>query len=439
MVYDILPTENLEFQDIRDTLAAGGGSVNNTMSSLFTEAANINKWSKHKPVKLPVNFCQDFDSSAPNYDADWWKAKGTTYGISVPYQPLSESALRHLAYRAYNGDADNYTYLIPTGTSSEPFRLGDFAGYKRYATEPFKTGISGYPVYSKNQKEPIEVNMFSTEYLNFYTSRTDSNDISLYDLIELYDDYYLVIEACDDTNLSTPWYINPLYKYRSTSAITTNDQSAWFKLKLDGSYQGKTIMFIIGIQRYNDDEYEAGTGFIAPWKDDGSSYPFMCYMKFVNYFDRHLDGISMRLNSLDSTEYPLPNLDYVYTVNSSLYIKFKLSRDEKRLLVVSNETSYSPSGVSKVRFRAKTQGNTAEITGFGYPMVLNPEYNYLQKTDYIDIPSGNTDEYTEFYLEFRNLLLNNGDVNSLIIESSIDNGSTWVNATSMSVYLKKHQ
>lgn len=198
-------------------------------------------------------------------------------------------------------------------------------------------------------------------------------------------------------------------------------------------------MFIIGIQRYNDDEYEAGTGFIAPWKDDGSSYPFMCYMKFVNYFDRHLDGISMRLNSLDSTEYPLPNLDYIYTANSSLYIKFKLSRDEKRLLVVSNETSYSPPGVSKVRFRAKTQGNTAEITGFGYPMVLNPDDNYLQKTDYINIPSGNTDEYTEFYLEFRNLLLNNGDVNSLIIESSIDNGSSWVIATSMSVNLKKHQ
>ena len=35
MVYDILPTENLEYQDVRDTLASSGGSVNNTMSSLF--------------------------------------------------------------------------------------------------------------------------------------------------------------------------------------------------------------------------------------------------------------------------------------------------------------------------------------------------------------------------------------------------------------------
>lgn len=225
MVYDILPERDLHYSDIRDTLNSAGGSVNNDVSSAFKATANINKWSKHKPVKLPVNFCQDFDSSAPNYDADWWKAKGTTYGIRIPYQPLSENALHLLAYRAYNGDADNYSYLIPTGTSSEPFRLGDFAGYKRYATEPFKTGITGYPAYGKNQKEPIEVNMFSTEYLNFYTSRTDNNDISLYDLIGMYDDYYLVIEACDDTNPSTPWYVNSLYKYRSASAITTNDPS----------------------------------------------------------------------------------------------------------------------------------------------------------------------------------------------------------------------
>ena len=39
MVYDILPTTNLKYDDIRDTLNSAGGSVDNDVASAFKESA----------------------------------------------------------------------------------------------------------------------------------------------------------------------------------------------------------------------------------------------------------------------------------------------------------------------------------------------------------------------------------------------------------------
>ena len=433
MIYDILPEKDLHYSDIRDTLAANGGFVNNDVASAFKETANINKWSRHKPVRLAVNFCQDFDSSAPNYDADWWKGTSRTFGLKIPYLSAT-TRLNDAAYKIINhmpGMPPNYTYELPRGGENEPLRIGDFAGYKKDAGIPFTTTVSGYP-YTDT---PAEINMFSKNKLLFSLYYEPGNqDFTIMDFLQGRNDYYLVVEFYKEP-FNTG---NPFLKIHSTSPITSTSPVT-ASVDLDEQFSGGgTTTAIMGVQRMINSEYISEGTFFPPWTDV-EEYPFLRYFSFVNYFDRQLYGISMRLNRVDSTEYPLPNLDYVVTFNSSLYIKFKMNRDERRLLVVSHETSYSPSGVSKIRFRAKTQGDTTAITAFGYPMVLNPDDNYLASTDYIDIPSGDKDEYTEFYLEFRNLLLNNGYVNSLIIEASIDNGSTWVIASSISVYLNVRQ
>lgn len=132
MIYDILPSENLEYSDIRDCLNSAGGSVNNDVSSAFKESANINMWSKHKPVRLPVNFCQDFDSSAPNYDADWWRSVSYDCGLN----PLRVSNYELLPSH-YDGNNNGWTYDLPTGSESQPLRLGDFAEYKKDALPPY--------------------------------------------------------------------------------------------------------------------------------------------------------------------------------------------------------------------------------------------------------------------------------------------------------------
>lgn len=110
MIRDIIPTQNVTWDDIRDTLNAGGGSVTNVVSTAFSKSAKINKWSKYKPVRLN----QDF----PDY-ATYWKAQDGYCGL-VPAKCGAD----------YITDSQKeWVYNLPRGGSSEPYRLGDFRGY----------------------------------------------------------------------------------------------------------------------------------------------------------------------------------------------------------------------------------------------------------------------------------------------------------------------
>lgn len=119
--------------DIGSVLNAAGGSVNiNQPATFFKPEAKINMWSKRKPVPLPTNFCQDFDSSKPDYKAEWWRGKDYNCGITIPmFLSMDEVG------EAMDGDKNGWTYDLPNGSSSEPWRLGDFAGYDTAAPPPF--------------------------------------------------------------------------------------------------------------------------------------------------------------------------------------------------------------------------------------------------------------------------------------------------------------
>lgn len=130
MAYDILPTENLKLSDIAETLIYNGGELADGISSwsdaraFFTEAANINMFSKHKPIIRAINFCQDFDESKPNYVKEWWKGTDGNCGVL----PLQLSNYK-LVPENTDGGRNGWQYLPPTGGESAPMRLGDFAGY----------------------------------------------------------------------------------------------------------------------------------------------------------------------------------------------------------------------------------------------------------------------------------------------------------------------
>ena len=119
--------------DIGSVLNAAGGSVNiNQPATFFKPEAKINMWSKRKPVPLPTNFCQDFDSSKPDYKAEWWRGKDYNCGITIPiFLSMDEVG------EAMDGDKNGWTYDLPNGSSLEPWRLGDFAGYDTAAPPPF--------------------------------------------------------------------------------------------------------------------------------------------------------------------------------------------------------------------------------------------------------------------------------------------------------------
>lgn len=118
-VYEILPTTNLKWDDIRDTLNANNGTVNNNAITAFQSGANINKWSKYKPVRLNQPF--------PSYDT-YWKAQNGYCGL-VPAKCGADwiSDIQTLEWE----------YELPRGGESEPYRLGDFRGYNPKAVPQY--------------------------------------------------------------------------------------------------------------------------------------------------------------------------------------------------------------------------------------------------------------------------------------------------------------
>lgn len=126
-VYDILPTENLKWDDIRDTLNSSGGSVNNDAVTAFKSSSGINKWSRHKPINHPTLFTLSEDEFV---GANEDKLQGIFYGL----KGANNLKLNEL----HNA---NYEYVgLPKGGSGSPYRLGDFRGYAKYA----KPNLIGY-------------------------------------------------------------------------------------------------------------------------------------------------------------------------------------------------------------------------------------------------------------------------------------------------------
>lgn len=142
-VYDILPTTDLHYSDIRDTLNANGGSVNNNVASAFKEAANINVWSKKKPVILNSNF--------PDINSEWWKASDGNCGLE-PFKLSSYRNLPDYYENQWNDDMNGWVYKLPQGGELQPLRLGDFRGYNTNAFPPY----SNFAIPGKISKKQTE-------------------------------------------------------------------------------------------------------------------------------------------------------------------------------------------------------------------------------------------------------------------------------------------
>lgn len=126
-VLNILPSTDLKWADIRDTLNSSGGSVNNDVSTAFKITSGINKWSKHKPINHPSLFTLTEDEFA---GANEDKLQGIFYGLKGANN-LKLNELHNATYE-YVG--------LPKGGNGSPYRLGDFRGYDKYA----KPNLIGY-------------------------------------------------------------------------------------------------------------------------------------------------------------------------------------------------------------------------------------------------------------------------------------------------------
>ena len=122
MSHRLLNKTNLKASEIRDALAAGGGVVSNNTLTFFKRDANVNFWSKYKPVTV-INgpeFVQDFNPNEEYYEPNWWKSKDGNCGVNV-------QATNGITMFIANMRDGNYgwEYVLP----ENPYRLGDFRNY----------------------------------------------------------------------------------------------------------------------------------------------------------------------------------------------------------------------------------------------------------------------------------------------------------------------
>lgn len=159
--------EALKSVDIRDTLNAHGGKVTNKTSSFFKTDANINKWSKHKPI-VTGHVAGNFDKTmfVPYYSELWDKQAGSA---PTKYIGLGVGSSDDWG-EIWNGCSEDewFQYRLPKGGADEPFRKGDFRGYRADATSPFKEFRMG-----NDSLDPVSGNISFELYMRYYLVNDD--------------------------------------------------------------------------------------------------------------------------------------------------------------------------------------------------------------------------------------------------------------------------
>lgn len=179
--------EALKAVDIRDTLNAYNGKVSNKTTSFFKPEANINRWSKHKPI-INSKLFLPFDDEA------WSNQTGNIPKVYMQSNLQHQEALAEVW--AGCSEDEWFEYAPPTGGTSQPLRMGDFRGYRADATSPFKS-------FSSDSTEIEPINGTATFYLNmrYYLNdelaQADGGMLSLGDIaLQNNDyDYYMLLVA----------------------------------------------------------------------------------------------------------------------------------------------------------------------------------------------------------------------------------------------------
>lgn len=124
--------------DIYETLVNNGGPVSYDLTSFFGVDANINPWSKRKPVvdRLNVQLAvMTTEDMAKQYSSGGSVVR--RYGVEMMGGQMTPE-LVYMGVKANNGLG--YKYPLPrSGDLSTPMRLSDFCGYYPAAQMPLET------------------------------------------------------------------------------------------------------------------------------------------------------------------------------------------------------------------------------------------------------------------------------------------------------------
>lgn len=412
--HNIIPSTNVLMADIRDTLNANGGSVDNTLGSFFKDTAKINKWAKYKPV----SYKGDFPLNGVQWKGD---ANSSIWGmlVSILNDARSQNGGKDVYDRPLNYDY-NYKYNRPVGGVNSPYRLQDFCGYYPKAKPIF--------IQEMDSNKEIFVSNTLTKTDNIYYSvfcGVNNEEVKFSDIEEVtrYDStygLYLVLSIYKKgTDTLIGEYFNngiPLYEYVSKDIDTSYDVAGCKMASISFAktdFWGNGISEVdvyLSLQTVRKDATPSGKYYHAdkiialPFTDSSDfvqTIKFRTYNRYVRATKIHLGSTGstrnwVTLNSSNPFNYPgLGTPDIMFEVNKIpdetltfqngvCFLRTKHTRRDGVTTVVSGTlTSESGSNIpTTVTVPTGTSGVLNVYFHFG-DILQEPEYYNGQK-----LPSG---------------------------------------------------
>lgn len=184
MYREVIPKDNVVVKDVADTLGVGSGNV-----GTLCKSANINMFSRYKPVRLSANFPHKPTLPAggvnPEYNAAWWQSQIGGCGINIP-----------TLASVFDIGSTVWTHLKPRGGAySEPYRIVDFGGYYHGARPPIWSGMTEHLTINK---------LFQSVYTFAFPLGTSGDDrtLGINDIGDL-GEYYYAVAVMDSRPAST--------------------------------------------------------------------------------------------------------------------------------------------------------------------------------------------------------------------------------------------
>ena len=293
--YKKIPTSNVLMTNVRDTLNTNGGNVGNDLTSFFSPSANVNPFSKKKPVILEQAFCQDLDSSQPNYVEKWWRDKYWWFG----FKPITPNDDLGWLYR----NNVKWEWNPPKGGTAEPMRLGDFRGYKPSAAPFVRSGMNKNFTVTVNKWTDME----NSIYYNFRIwINKDEDAITLSDLKEMssidMSNLKIVAQLYDTDPITYP---SALYVSKYRSEVITTQEYVEINVDFSGRRLG-TYYILLGL------EGEQGSIVSLPIPYDDSNY----YMFKVILENNPLGNIVASVNKIGSYDYGMNTITALQDLNN---------------------------------------------------------------------------------------------------------------------------
>lgn len=383
----------------------------------------INKWSRAKPYRKN-------SLASVSISTDPTRMDGSVWGMSTPTMGIKEIYFNRIAANIimHQSNSPNWEFQAPRGDAfNEPFRLTDFEGYNHNAKPVFTTGISNF----KNK-----INLFDEEEITFFFMLMQGSDFSMKDFIGAFDGYKFVVEIYNDSP-STPWYkmTSPTHRYVSTNTI--KNMQGWAEyITVSTTSLGETalvdksIHICMGIQNFQGENPEGGTGIVAPWSESESDYPFYKQVSFENYFNREWKNVQYAFTFYNPTWYDFGSYKPLSFSGATIFVmKCQINRTGRRMYIVPQHPTNVPPGAYYIKVKATIYGT---YNSSQYATILNSN---LKEVSYTLVEETNQEGlYQDVYLSF-NSLLKVGQANDVSLEATSDEGQNWVqmNASSINV------